>query len=92
MLTTLLFRFVSQYALFHFHDLLKGNEVDCVEFLGNFRGYDTSLDPYSFYLGNLPMKILYTIAFDHSHDFSKSFDKLRRALTIISSFMFTCSY
>jgi len=79
-------------SLFQFYDMLEGNEVECVESLGNFRGYDPSLNPYSLYLGNLPMKIMYTIAFDHSHDFSKAFDKLRRALTIISSFMFKCSY
>jgi len=78
-------------SLLHFHDVLEGNKFDTVKSLGNLRGYP-SLDPYSLYLGNMPAKIMYTIAFDHSHTFAKAFDKLKRALTIISSFMFTCSY
>jgi len=71
---------------------LEGNEVDCVEALSSFRGDDSFFDPYCLYLGTLPAKIMYSIAFDHSYDFSKAFDKLKRALTIISSFMFKCYY
>jgi len=59
---------------FRFHDVLEGNDIDCAESLGNFRGYDPSLDPYTLYLGNLPAEIMYTIAFDHFYDFSKAFD------------------
>ena len=74
------------------HDVLKGNVVDCVELLGTFRRYDPYQDPYVLYLGNMPVKIMLTFAFDHSKDFSRAFDKFRRALTIISRFMFKCSY
>jgi len=63
-----------------------------MESLGTFREYNPSLDPYNLYLGNMPRKIILTIAFDHSKDFSQVFDKFRRALTIISEFMFKCSY
>ena len=66
--------------------------VDCSESLGTFRGYDPSLDPYSLYLEDMPGKIIFPIAFNHSTDFSKAFDKFRRALTIISAFLFKCSY
>jgi len=37
-------------------------------------------------------KIILTIAFDYSTDFSKAFDKFRRALTVIPGFMFMRSY
>jgi len=76
----------------NFHDVLEGNMVDCVESLGNFSGYDPSFDPYSLYLGNMPVKIFFTIPFNHCTDFSKACDKSRRTLTIISRFMFKSSY
>jgi len=72
--------------------MLKWKTVDCIEFLGTFRGYDPFLDPYSLYLGNTPLKIMLTIAFNRSTDFFKAFDKFRRALTLISRFIFTSSY
>jgi len=74
------------------HDMLEGNEIDYMDSLGTFRGCDPSLDPYGFYVGNMPVKILFTTAFNFFIDFSKAFDKFRRALTIISAFMFKCSY
>ena len=63
-----------------------------MDFLGTFRGYEPSLDPYSLYLGSMPAKITLTTAFDFFTDFSKAFDKFRRTLTIISAFLFKCSY
>lgn len=72
--------------------VLKGNVVDCFESLGAFRGYDPSLDPYSLYLEDMPGKILFLIAVNHSTDFSKAFDKFRRTLTITPIFMLGCSY
>ena len=57
--------------------VLKGNVVDCSESLGTFRGYDPSLDPYSLYLEDRPRKIIFSMAFNHSTDFSKAFDKFR---------------
>ena len=38
------------------------------------------------------MKIMLTTTFNFFTDFSKAFDKFRRALTIISKFLFKCSY
>ena len=66
--------------------------VDCFESLGAFKGCDPSLDPYSLYLEDMPGKIIFLVAFNHSTGFSKAFDKFRRALTIISTFLFKCSY
>ena len=73
-------------------DVFKRNVDDCAESLGTFRGYDPFHDPYSLYLGNMPAKIILTTAFDHSKDFSKAFDKFKRALTTVSEFIFKCSY
>jgi len=74
------------------HDMLEGNGIDCMDALGTFRGYSPSLDPYCLFLGNMPTKILFTIVFNHSTDFSKASDKFKRALTIISPFIFKCFY
>jgi len=70
--------------LTEYHVILEGKTVDCIESLGTFRGYDPSLDPYSLNLGNMPAKIMLIIAFNHSTDFSKAFNKFKRAPTIIS--------
>jgi len=75
-----------------FHDALKEKVSDCMDSPGTFRGYDTSLDPYSLYRGSMPAKIMLTIVFRFFTDFSKAFDKFKRALTIISAFLFKCSY
>jgi len=60
--------------------------------LGIFREYDPFLDPYGLYPEDIHGKIMLTIAFNYSTDFSKAFDKLRKALIIIHGFMFGCSY
>ena len=73
-------------------DMIERNVVGCVESLGTFGGHDPSFDPYNLYLENMPEKIILTIDFDYSTDFSKAFDKFRRTLTIISEFIFKCSY
>jgi len=75
-----------------YHDMLKGNVVGCVESLGIFRGYDPFLDPYNLYLENMSAKITTTTAFDYPTDFFEVVDKFRRALTIISGFIFWYSY
>jgi len=74
-----------------YRDVLKGKLSDCIESLGTFRGYNPSLDPHSLYLRSMPLKIMLTTAFNFFTDFSKAFDKFKRALTIISAFMFKCS-
>ena len=40
----------------------------------------------------MPEKIMLIIAFDYSDDFSKAFDKFRRALIDIPRFIFRFSY
>jgi len=75
-----------------FHDMLQGDVYDCIESLGTFRGYDPSLDPYSLYVENMPLKIMFITAFTSFTDFLKAFDKFKRALMIISAFLFKCSY
>jgi len=72
--------------------MLEGIEIDCMDSLGTFRGYDPSLDLYSVYLGSMPLKIMLPTAFNFSTDFTKAFDKFRRALVIISAFLFKCSH
>ena len=79
-------------SLVEYHVMLQGKEVDCIESLRTFRGYDPSLDPYSLYIGNMPVKILFSITFNHSTDFLKACDKFKRALTIVLEFIFKCSY
>jgi len=74
------------------HDILEGNEIDCLDSLGTLRGYDPSLDPYILYLGSMPAKIMLTTTFNFFADFSKAFDKFKRALTLIPAFLFKCSY
>ena len=79
-------------SLVNYHDVLEGNVDKCVESLNTFIGYDPSLYPYSLHLGNVPTKNMLTAAFDYFTDFSKAFDKFKRALIIISEFLFKCSY
>jgi len=75
-----------------FHDMLQGDVLDCIDSLGIFRGYYPSLDPYSLYLQSMPLKIMLISAFNFFTDFSKAFDKFKRALMIISAFLFKCFY
>ena len=75
-----------------FHYMLQGDVSDCIESLGTFRGYDPSLDPYGLYLESMPLKIMFITAFTSFTDFSKAFDKFKRALMIISAFLFKSCY
>jgi len=75
-----------------FHDMLQGDVFDCMDSLGTFKGYSPSLDSYSLYLESMPLKIIFITAFTSFTDFSKAFDKLKRALTIILAFLFKCFY
>ena len=52
------------------HVILEGNEVDCYESPGTFKGYDTSFDSYGLCLEDMPRKIMLPIAFNYSTDFS----------------------
>jgi len=75
-----------------FHDMLQGDVFDCLDSLGTFRGYKPSLNPHSLYLESMPLKIIFITAFTSFTDFSKAFDKFRRALTIPFAFLFKCSF
>ena len=68
-----------------YHDMFVGNVVNCGE------SPDPSLDPYTLYVENMPMKIMLTTTCKYSTDFSEAFDKFKRALTIIPRFVFKCS-
>jgi len=74
-----------------FHGVLNGKVFDYMDSLGTFRGYNPSLNPYSFYLESMPLKIMFITAFTSFTDFSKAFHKFRRTLTIIPSCLFKCS-
>jgi len=75
-----------------YYVMLEGKTVDYTESLSTFRGYDPSLDTYILYPGNMLAKIMLKVAFNHSTNFSKAFNKFRRALIIISRFIFKFSY
>jgi len=66
-----------------YHDVLKGKVYDCIRSLGTFEGYDPPFDLFYDYLVDMPRKIIWTAFFDHSFDFSKAYDTIMRALTII---------
>ena len=53
--------------------------------LGTFGGYNPSFDPFHAYLVKFPRKLMWTTFFNHSFDFSKAFDKVKRALDIIDT-------
>jgi len=79
-------------SITNFHDVLNRKVSGCMDSLGTFKGYNPSLEPYSLYLESMTLKIMLITAFNFFTDFSKAFDKFRRALTIIPSFLFKCSY
>jgi len=68
-----------------YHDVLKGKVSDCISSLGTVEGYDPPFDPFYNYLVDMPRKIIWTTFFDHSFDFSKTYDTIMRALTVIDA-------
>ena len=56
------------------------------------KGYNPSFDPYCAYLGDLPRKIICSIFFDHTFDFSMTFDEFKRPLTLFASSFLVLSY
>jgi len=66
--------------------------LDVIWSLGTFGGYNLSLNPFNAYLVNMPRKIMWTIFFSHSFDFSNTFDKFKRALDIIDTIVLVFSY
>jgi len=67
------------YADNMFHML--GGNVETFESLGNFSGYDATLDPYCINLVDKPRSIMWNTFFDFSFDFSMFFSLIKRALT-----------
>jgi len=76
----------------HLFDMLKGKAFDIIRSLGTFEGYNPSINLFYEYLVDLPRKILWTTFFDHSFDFYKAYDKLKRALTFIDLILSVFSY
>ena len=68
----------------------RANEFD--RSLGNYRGYNYSIDPYYFYLEDMPKSIVLSSLPHYSADYSKAFDKLKRALCILIFFIFMFSH
>ena len=56
-----------------YHVVIKGKVSDYIEPLGTFSGYNPSFDPYRLYLETIPLKIMFTTAFNFFADFSKAF-------------------
>jgi len=54
-----------------FHGVLNGKVYDCTDSLGTFRGYNSPLDPYSFYLESILLKIMFISAFASFTDFQR---------------------
>jgi len=54
------------------------------ESVGDIRGYNPSFAPYSAYLEDMPQKILWSIFFDHTFDFSMAFDEFKRPLILFA--------
>jgi len=59
-----------------FHGVLNGKVFDCMDSLSTFRGYNPSLDPYSFYLESMPLKIMFITTFTSFTNFLKAFEKI----------------
>ena len=70
----------------------QGNVFDCIQSLGTFEGYDPPIDPFPNYLVDMPRKILWTTFVDPSFDFSKAYDTIMRALTLIAVSFSVFSY
>ena len=62
------------------------------ESLGDFRGYNPSLDPYYAHLEDMPSNIEWTTFFDYYFDFSMTFDKFKRELTLFAISLLVFSY
>jgi len=72
-------------------NILSGNVYTFMS-LGNFSGYDATLDPYYIYLVDKPGKIMWNTFFDFSFDFSMAFSLIKRALTFFALILCMLSY
>ena len=69
-----------------------GGNVDDYLSLGNFRGYDPSIDPYCEFLEDQLRKIMWSTFVDPSYDFSKAIDKVKRILVVFGVIFVISSY
>jgi len=72
-------------------DMSGRNVYDYIS-LGYFRGYNSFIDPYCICLEDLSRKVMWTTVFNHSYDFSKAFDKVKRMLIVFSVILVIASY
>ena len=66
--------------------------MDNFVFLGFLRGYDPSIKPYCVCLGDLPRKVMLTMLFNPSYDFSKIVDKVKEILILFGVNYVIASY
>ena len=78
------------YADNMFH--MFGGNVETFESLGNYSGYDVTLDPYCIYLVDKPKNILWNTFFTFSFDFSMAFALLTRTLIFLVMFIVVLSH
>ena len=71
---------------------MLGGYVNDYVSLGYFRGHDPSLDAYCLCLEDLPRKFMSTTFFNHSYDFSKAIDKVKRILNLFGVILVNASY
>ena len=67
---------------------LKGRADEFDKSVGNYKWYNPLIDPCCLYLATYLRNLL----FHYFYDFSKTFNKLKRALAIIGTFLVVSSY
>jgi len=72
-------------------NMLRGND-ETFESLGNFSGYDATLDPYCIHLVENPRKIMWNTFFNFSFAFSMAFSLIKRALAFFALILSVLSY
>jgi len=71
---------------------MLGGNVDNFLFLGYFSGFNASLDSYYICQNDLPRKIMRSIFFNPSYDFSKAIAKVKRITILFSVIFVIASY
>ena len=62
------------------------------ESLGDIRGYSPSFDSYCASIKDVPRKIMWCTFFNHTFDFSMTFDEFKRPLTLFAPSFLLFSY
>jgi len=71
---------------------MLGANLDNFVSLGSVRGYDPFTYPYYVCLEDLPKKVMWTMLFNPSHDFSKAIDMVKRTLNVFGGVFIIASY